>query len=357
MGYSTPFVVALFVAHATCSVSMVLLNKTLASSFDYPWTVVLVQNIGTVFLGYLYPLFCPDGKAKNANEGHVGSDFKYAFGMKIPKRQKNLGWLVAQTTMFMVVLFLSLKALRFISVPLYVVSRNMVPAVTALYEKSLTGTEIPFVAAMGLCFTVLGALVYSWGDLNSGSIDLPGLSYALFLVLAVAGASVLDKTAVRILGNEEQIKPVEVNQIRVALSLPINMVLIFALELHRENKKLDIAAAPAVLDTWGSPGTGPELIKSFVAMTLLVKMCFFLSSIFGFGMGTFNFYLQQAVNATTVQVANILYKLITTIISRMTHPAHVAWSSWFGFAISLSGIGLYTFGPKLRKEWRQLLPL
>ena len=47
---SVPF---LFAAHATCSVSMVLLNKSLATDFDYPWTVVFVQNVGTVLLGFL----------------------------------------------------------------------------------------------------------------------------------------------------------------------------------------------------------------------------------------------------------------------------------------------------------------
>lgn len=64
-------------------------------------------------------------------------------------------------------------------------------------------------------------------------------------------------------------------------------------------------------------------------------------------MGTFNFYLQQAVAAATVQIANILYKLTTTIISRFSHPAPVAFSSWIGFALSLLGIALYTFGPKI----------
>lgn len=39
------------------------------------------------------------------------------------------------------------------------------------------------------------------------------------LTLIVAGCSVVDKTAVRILGAEEGIKPVECNQIRVSKSL------------------------------------------------------------------------------------------------------------------------------------------
>ena len=44
-------------------------------------------------------------------------------------------------------------------------------------------------------------------------------------------------------------------------------------------------------------------------MTGVIFMCLFFSTVFGFGMGTFNFYLQQSVNAATVQIANILYKL------------------------------------------------
>ena len=64
-------------------------------------------------------------------------------------------------------------------------------------------------------------------------------------------------------------------------------------------------------------------------------------------MGTFNFYLQQATNATAVQIANIGYKLATTGVSRLIWPVPVPTLSWLGFAISVLGIALFTFAPKV----------
>jgi hypothetical protein len=160
------------------------------------------------------------------------------------------------------------------------------------------------------------------------------------LTLIVAGCSVVDKTAVRILGAEEGIKPVECNQIRVAVALPLNALFMFLFEFS----VFDGVAEAAL----GANGVVKQTIYEATAnMSFVVFTCLFFSTVFGFGMGTFNFYLQQAVNAATVQIANILYKLTTTLLSRITHPAPVAFSSWVGFGLSLLGIALYTFGPKI----------
>jgi len=73
-----------------------------------------------------------------------------------------------------------------------------------------------------------------------------------------------------------------------------------------------------------------------------VYVILFLTTLFGFGMGTLNFHLQQAVNATTVQVANVGYKLLTTVVSRVTHPEPVPGMAWLGYSISTFGIVFYT---------------
>lgn len=329
---------ALFGAHATCSVSMTLLNKTLAQDFDYPWTVLLIQNVGTVLLGYLYPLLCERGAKKSVDDRsrEVLATHQKILGMKVPHQFKNKLWVTAQTAFFMGMLFMSLKALKFVSVPLYVVARNTVPAVTASAEFLLTNVRISFTQICGLALTVVGAIVYSLADMKSGSFEIIGLIYAFCLVIVVALASVLDKTVVRILGQEEGIKPVECNQIRVALSIPINCLLIYVLEINGYQNDAGPTVAP--------------LMSAFRVMSFPVVLCLFFSTVFGFGMGTFNFYLQQAVNAATVQVANILYKLTTTIISRVTHPAPVTLYSWGGFVLSLLGIAMYTFSPKLKEK-------
>jgi drug/metabolite transporter (DMT)-like permease len=318
---------------------MTLLNKTLAQGFDFPWTVLFIQNVGTVLIGYAYS-FCRGDRLASKTSSD-GADKQVAhrrlFGMKVPLAFKNKMWIVAQVVFFMATLFISLKALKFISVPLYVVARNTVPAQTALLERIFSGTRITLVAVVGLCFTIVGAVVYTYGDLGA-RLNLVGLAYAVVLTLVVAGCSVIDKTSVRVLGHEEDITPAEVNQIRVAVSLPVNIIFMGLLEVPDFQAGLDLPAHSE---------KSADIFQASATMSYAVSMSLILSTIFGYGMGTFNFYLQQSVNAASVQVANILYKLLTTILSRVTHPAPVTSSSWAGFAISLAGIALYTFGPRL----------
>ncbi|CAD7971757.1 unnamed protein product [Amoebophrya sp. A25] len=449
----------LFVAHATCSVSMVLFNKTLAMGFDYPWTVVFIQNIGTIFLGFLWPL-CFGKEELKVSADAAGGERRKICGLVVPSAWKNKMWVVAQTMFFVGTLYFSLKALRFMSVPLYVVARNTVPAATALVERAFTGTPINFVPGIGLLCTVIGAVLYTAGDMapatTGGSnrapapvIESSGLAYAVLLVVIVAACSVVDKTAIFYLKKEEGISPVESNQNRCFLSLPVNILLILTLELYKENvvkagrrllsamlgleddfcegdeveSQHLLATTPPTLastsssgeilastssssSSWRQQNSGltsaissqpipstssilvspssssallasthlfadatpeasssnrfltsssdelhqslPPLLESFINdMHGPMLVALLLSTFFGFGIGTFNFMLQQKVTAATVQVANIFYKLMTTILSRATHPTPVSTASWCGFAVSLAGVGLYTFGNQI----------
>lgn len=336
------YVVTLFAAHATCSISMVLLNKTIAQGFDFPWTVLFVQNVSTVFIGYVYA--CIGSKSAQIpspiDKGRKRATF---LGIPIPKKLKSKVLVVTQVMFFMGTLFTSLKALKYISVPLYVVARNTVPAQTALLERVVTGTSISAISAFGLLSTVLGAVVFTYGDLQSG-LDGVGLAYAAMLTSLVSCCSVVDKMSVKQQGEQEDITPAEVNQLRVALALPVNAAIMFYLEFESvwspdELFIVESASKPSQVKT--------DIFFATAHMSKSVVLSFALSTIFGYGMGTFNFYLQQNVSAATVQVANILYKLSTTVLSRFTHPSPVALMSWLGYSISLFGIALYTFGPEV----------
>lgn len=336
------YVVGLFGLHATCSVSMTLLNKTIVQHFDYTWTVLLVQNVGTVLLAFLYPawrrLLSLTGAAQPTNEGSTRTRGLRTFcGIKVPARPRNRWLLVAQMLIFLVVLFVSLRALLYVSVPLYVVARNCVPAQTAVLERLVNKTAVPPVGVLGLVLTIVGAVVFAGAD--ASNIDPVGLGWAFGLTTSVALASVADKNIVRILADEEGLAPVEVNQQRIALSIPLTVLLAVWLEVLPE-----------------SLGEKPSAAEAIFLLPFGVALALGCTVFFGFGMGTFNFYLQQVVNAATVQVANISYKLATTVISRVTHPAPVPLASWLGFALSLLGIALYTFKPECRAAARLGVP-
>lgn len=325
------YVAALFCCHATCSVSMVLMNKTISQDFNFPWTVIFLQNIGTVALGYASRALGPLGSSSTALDsptsqpGHRAATF---FGIAVPAKSKNKTWLLAQSCLFMLTLFTSMRALHYVSVPLYVVARNSVPVTVALLEFCVDGTRASTIGVIGMVTTVIGSIVYTVSD---DTVEFTGFTYAVAQVLIVGMASAVDKASVRIQSKEEGISPTEVNQIRVALSMPVNIVLIGVLEA----------------ESFGYEDASAEYTRALAAMGPTVWCCLAISTIFGFGMGTFNFCLQKEVSATTVQVANILYKLLTTIVSRLTHPSPVAPRCWLGYATSLLGIAVYTFGPKL----------
>lgn len=327
---SALYICGLFCCHATSSVSMILLNKTISQSFNFPWTTILFQNLGTVLLGYMYSLCCTQRRGRSSDAADDVTARKSAehsvLGLAVPWQLKNKLWLVLQTFFFIATLFTSLRALHYISVPLYMVARNSVPACTALLEYFVDGTRTSLVGSLGLICAVLGAVIYTASDAH---VEFTGFSYAVAQVLIVACCSVVDKASVRIQSKEEGILPVEVNQIRVVLSVPFNLLLILASELHRHP----------------SPGTG--LLTAVDTQVVAVFPWLLLSTVFGFGVGTSNFNLQREVSATTVQVANISYKLVTTILSCLTHPSPVTLASWIGYIVSLAGIAVYTFGPKL----------
>lgn len=339
---------SLFLAHATCSVSMVLLNKTITQGLDFPWTIVFVQNVGTMIISYLHSCLCGRSEQKKADLKEASPDDalpagRTIMGIKVPRKMRNKVLVMLQVMFFMGSLFTSLKALRFISVPLYVVARNTVPAQTALLERIFSSVRISASAALGLVLTILGAVLYTFGDLKTG-LALGGLAYAWLLTMIVASCSVIDKTAVRALSQEEGISAVEVNQIRVSLALPINLLFVVLFDLNYLSFGPAAGENPAAATL---PQKSPELLEALATASNVVLICLLVSMLFGFGMGVFNFALQQVVSAATVQVANILYKLTTTLISLVTHPTPVTPLSWLGYSISLTGIALYTFAPRI----------
>ena len=427
------YLVRLFACHATCSVSMVLLNKRIAVGFPYFWTVLLVQNVGTVLLGSCGSCWDDrfrsasdrDGETRRAGSSGAGSGGGAAgvsnedrtrtngdhhasggqhrndrtasslgegnepletslktpmffCGVRVPKIRKNRYWVVTQSVFFLATLYLSIASLYFVSVPLFVVARNTVPAATAAVEVVWTRVlqtagagkfKVGSVAILGLLLTIVGATTYVSVDLFSSSgssstsprgpdaapIALGGAVFLCLYILVIAVCSVVDKTSVRILGADEGITPVQCNQMRVALSIPATVFMVFALDMdwisalrERSEGGADPAHTSGGDSSGGSSGGNgggtAAFLSAFSAMEWPVVICLVCSTVFGFGMGTINLYLQKAVAAASVQVANIVYKLLTTVVGLLLFPASVSLLQWFGYSLSLLGVGLYTFG-------------
>ncbi len=289
-----PGLVLLFLVYGAVSVSMTLVNKTVSEKFPFAFTTVLLQNIGALGCSFFLVV--------------TGLEKMY-----VPNLKKHL-LPSSVNTMWMVLTFwASLKALHYISVPLYIVSANARPLCTALFEYVWLRRPIQTGGLLGLGLIVLGAYMYGVEDSSSAS---HGFVYALINTLLVTSLAVYEKWLATYMQGEQT--PVGINAYRIALSLPCLVLLI------------------SYQEGWG--GLSSLVPLSFTFNLLLI------SSVLAMLMGVFMFTLQLRVSATTIQLANTMYKFLTTFISLFTHPIPrpVPLIGWVGYALSSIGFLFYS---------------
>jgi len=290
-------------------------------------------------------------------------------------------------------------------------------------EWGVMGVRQTCVAYMGLLMALAGATTFLLGDYyqfqkassegpsslntsnsNSNSIPLNAAAASktfdtadenfnfaskvqslALLTVSVSLITLVDKKAVHSM-KLEGITPVEINQARVAVALPVNLLFVgwfdYPKFVKSSNSFLNnfLAFARHIIGDFLFPSSWDKLVPdssddltSLKSLNIINKestvtglshksqsespqmsrttLFLYLSILFGFGIGTFNFHVQRLVNATTFQVlTTVLYKVIVTLLSRVTHPAPVSLLSWAGYGMSLSGICLYIVGPKLMQK-------
>lgn len=286
------WVLTLFLGHASCSIFLVIINKTISVSFPFPWTVVTLQNLGTI----------------------VCSVCLHLLGRCVlrPLQRHQVVPLVIDACWLVIVLWSSFKALQEVSVPLYVVVRNLVPFLTAICERLALKKPMDAMLTLALMITFFGTVLYSISDF---SINSRGAVYACANAFLVAGMCVYERYLMTTA--DVGMSAIDINFHRVLLSMPM----IIAAGMYSE----------------GLPATFAELAskRSEAAMVLS-------SAVAAFGIGTLLLALQQEVSATTIQVANVAYKCATTVVSRLTHPSEVSPLGYFGYCVCTSGVLLYT---------------
>ena len=196
-------------------------------------------------------------------------DHKKFLGMRIPNLWKNRVLSMAQAAILLLNLYLSLMALRLVSVPLYVVARNCIPLQTAILEYLRHGTLQKKIAYIGLMIALAGATLFVLGDYlhgghGPGPASHPALTHqsdgskptshstgtgpehssdfnfdahfarsiitVILLTMTIATATVVDKEAVHSMATEG-ISPVEINQLRVSIVLPFNFLLAYTFDM------------------------------------------------------------------------------------------------------------------------------
>lgn len=292
----------MFLGHASCSIFLVLVNKTISVSFPFPWTVVSIQNTGTIV--------CSVGLHLSGQVQLKGLRKHQAIPLII-----DAIWLVA-------VLWSSFKALEEVSVPLYVVVRNTVPFLTALCERATLKAPLDSMLLLSLIVTFTGTVLYSVSDFST---PMHGAAFAAANAFLVSGMCVYERYLMT--SAELGMSAIDLNFHRVLLSMPIIFVLGGVSE--------------------GFPKTLFDLARKNWEASLVAS-----SALTAFGIGTLLLKLQAEVSATTIQVANVAYKCLTTVVSRLTHPSEVSPMGYLGYVVCTSGVLMYTLtrGPKPKKS-------
>ncbi|CAD7971585.1 unnamed protein product [Amoebophrya sp. A120] len=294
---ATRWLAFLFLGHACSSIVLILMNKSIAIRFPHNFTTVAVQNLGT--LG--------------------GAGFLHVTGihaLKLPPR-KYLWRIVLNSAWLITVLWASIAALGKVSVPLYVLARNTVPFLTALLDRVLLGVRMSWRTIGGLLLTFVGTAIYT---LAEAEMEYTGLIYAMLNVVFVSTICVYESVTMKLV--KKELSAIQLNFYRVLFSMPF--------------------LPPILYYEWTSASVGFAEIQELIRPVFIQLV---LSALLAFSIGSFLLGLQGLCSATTIQLANISYKFVTTMVSRLTHPSEVQFIGWVGYAICTAGLVQYAVNP------------
>lgn len=374
-------VILVFVGMGTCSVTMTLLNKSLASEFPYPISSVLIQNIGSGICG-AFLAFSGLSPVK-------------------PFRRNHLVPALINAALFVAILCSSLLALRYCSVVMYVVTSNARPLGTAIVEYLMsvwrlganqsprsvhqTGLIPPgasisgmhstrtyslalivsgalvsvsrngetFSVAIALCLAFLGLALWT-RPMTQRSLARTAPIVALVTLAFLYGAAHFSEVRAIYSYSEESSKEARSVLLGAALGL-LNVMLVACCTVY-ENRAL-----AGFIKNGEQTSMGLSLYRVVISLPLLAVTAAFwevpsighvsprgislllITSFIGLMFGVTVYLAQAKSTATTIQVSNMLFKFLTSLLSMYTHPEKVGVGVVLAYAFSTSGFVLYSF--------------
>eukprot|EP00931_Biecheleriopsis_adriatica_P086775 TRINITY_DN61369_c0_g1_i1.p1 TRINITY_DN61369_c0_g1~~TRINITY_DN61369_c0_g1_i1.p1 ORF type:complete len:304 (-),score=52.16 TRINITY_DN61369_c0_g1_i1:122-1033(-) len=291
-----------FLCHSVSSISLTLLNKQISKEIPFPLTIVLLQCLASV----------PFTLLVNVQLRQIR-----------PIRFSHLPGASLLSLLFTLCLTSSLLGLGRVHVPMVVVGKNLGPFCTALLEMVFLQATLKKETLGSLLIGVVGSALYAVGDANT---DLVGILLVGFNALLVAVAAVCEKHVVNTLDQAA----LGFSLYRSALAVPLLCaMLLCGLE--------DFGAAKSA-------------IAGASSQTLSVLA---VSTVFSSAAGLLVFTLQGCVSATTTQIASLVYKLATTLLSFMIFPEarkDIGFLAMLGYGLSTLSVTLYAMAPRQSKR-------
>jgi len=283
------------------SVGLVILNKYLATYFDYPLLVLICQSLAATCLATL-------------------ASFAGITGCEMQRwRPSHFVKVVPLALLFATLLYTGFKTMGRISIPTLVMFRNAGPLITAVSEYFLRGEQFSPKSLFALGLMVVGGMLYSADDL---SFDTIGYMWAVTNLLCATAAGLWGKHLAMDLKTEQTALGMTCYQ--NLCSVPIFLFL---------------ALGTGETEGWSSlnPKT-PETYEPVKLFTYWVCTCFLCVTI-----GIAGFEFQRLVPQATVVVANVSYKLITLMVGIVIYGNTTGVSGFAGLAIAQGAAILYVY--------------
>jgi drug/metabolite transporter (DMT)-like permease len=289
-----------FPFYLTCSVGMVLLNKTLSVNFPNPNTVLGLQNGASVLYLYL------------GGRPSIG-----LFDLSVPFRVTQFKPFLFPTINWVIMLALSLKMLQYNSVATMTMFKTLGTLLTCTIEILYFKVKYSTKAKASLGLLAVGSAVYAGTDVGFSPI---GYFFATLQISSWVLQTFIEKVATV---DSEQTKA-GVAVIRNMLSLPVVIALIgVSGEINAPNELM------ARREIWGQVA---------------------LSSLFGCGLGLGTSALYKYFAPTTVVVCNNVGKCISIILGCILFKDSLSIPQVIGLATSLAGSFFYGQEEKRRLE-------
>jgi len=300
----------LVIVQGCCSVGLIMCNRYLAMSLKLPILTIGYQNLLATWM------------ALGCWSMDIGPSMK-------PWKMEHLVRVIPLTCVFSLLLWTSFQALGKVSVATVVVFRNSSPFFTAVIERMLYGTTVSTHTMGVLLLMIIGALIYSSGDLD---FNVVGYGWAFCNLSCTITAGLCGKSFA--MGLKEE-------QTGFGLSCYQNLVSLPCL----------VIVAALTGEFWEWPGPSYLVDLEFTAKCVFVFSCLGCVTI---GIATFE--LQKLVPQTTVTVANVTYKMITLFVNAIVFGSNVGLIGLFGLVVAQLAAVLYMYD-RIQQENRKSVAL
>ena len=296
-------------AYAFCSTSMTLLNKSLMSKFDFPYTnfVVMAQCvIGAV----LYQM------SVTVTGGLItGSPFEW-------KREARRFWPL--TVAHIAMLVTSFMSLRYLSIPLATIFKYLTNVAVLAGDWYFYGERVTPLILLSVVMVVAASFFAGQVDFRA---NLAGYIWMLLNCCSTAGNILLMRYVCRASSDDAPaLDSLSLNYIKNAMSLPIiGAVMVIQGE---------------AVEVWSSPLlTSPAFIGAILT-----------SSVIGFGVGSAAMWCIQMTSATTYATVGSMNRITLSIMGIIVFGDMPTARQGMFIVLGLAGGMVYAYAKALQKN-------